>query len=342
MLVNLLLLLACLVLAFAEQGSSSIPWKSVALDASGKFQVAAAGYNYNLYKGYPIYLSDDYGSNWKQSKSPALDWRNVYSDSTGQTLVAYAVYNSRISSSTPPLYVSKDRGNTWTTAAPTTNTSFVNDITGNQTTLWTVTNSNLYYSNDDAKTWYQSTNIKNKKGTGYAVIGDFSIDTTGQHRYVICDGYLCFSDNSGQSYLTGLTATSVETDPSGQYVFALTDNSLWYSINSGYIFQEIKDYTKSGSNATVVPTFLKISSDHKYIYTLEKLYSSSNGVTTTYVTRFPVDNPVSSHLLSTTYTITDVAISNNGKTILVSTSDGFLHLTTNGGTNWSGLDLSKM
>eukprot|EP01040_Poterioochromonas_malhamensis_P012736 gene12736-13951_t len=92
MLVNLLLLLAFLALALAEKtkGVPTIYWKSVAIDASGKYHVAAAAYNNDWDQGYPLYLSDDYGVNWKQSKSPEIDWRNVYSDSTGQLLIGYA------------------------------------------------------------------------------------------------------------------------------------------------------------------------------------------------------------------------------------------------------------
>ncbi len=49
MLVNLLLLIAFLVVAFAEKSGPALNWQSV---ASGKYHVAAAAYNNEWDKGY--------------------------------------------------------------------------------------------------------------------------------------------------------------------------------------------------------------------------------------------------------------------------------------------------
>ncbi len=53
---------------------------------------------------------------------------------------------------TPPLYISRGRGTTWATAS--SSYYFPGDIIGTNQTLWTVTNKNLYYSNDIGKNWY--------------------------------------------------------------------------------------------------------------------------------------------------------------------------------------------
>eukprot|EP01040_Poterioochromonas_malhamensis_P019023 gene19023-22370_t len=48
-------------MTFAEKAGPVLNWKGVAIDASGKYYVAAAAYNNDWDQGYPIYLSDDYG-----------------------------------------------------------------------------------------------------------------------------------------------------------------------------------------------------------------------------------------------------------------------------------------
>eukprot|EP01040_Poterioochromonas_malhamensis_P017090 gene17089-19561_t len=337
MLTNLLLLLAFLALAFAEKSTSTLSWRTVAIDASGKYHVAAATFNNDLKQGYPIYLSDDYGANWRQSKSPTLDWRNVYSDSTGQLLIGYAGYNSLSSSSYPPLYISKDRGNTWTTGAATNSYSltFNNDITSTNSTLWTVMNSNLYSSNDVAKTWVQSTKIINPSGY-VATVDDASLDSTGTNRYVTCDGGFCASHNSGSSY-TGVynqpePIHSVETDSTGQYVFTLSSGYLKYSTDHGSTFAVLKDYSVTGS-PFVQTTFLKITSDHKYVYVIEKTSSTTSTDTIYDLVRVTVSSKTSTTLLSTS-NLNDVAISATGTSILVSTTSK-LYTTSNSGSSWT-------
>mmetsp|Transcript_18638 Transcript_18638/g.20263 ORF Transcript_18638/g.20263 Transcript_18638/m.20263 type:complete len:342 (-) Transcript_18638:148-1173(-) len=341
MLVNLLLLLAFLALAFAEKAGPALNWKSVAIDTSGKYHVAAAAYNNDWDQGYSIYLSDDYGANWSQSKSPSLDWRNIYSDSTGQLLIGYAAYNSFTSSSYPPLQISKDRGNTWTTGASTSSLSFNKDITaaGNSSTLWTVLNSNLYSSTDDGKTWASTTKILNAKGTGYAVIGDGSVDSTGKHRYVTCDGGFCASHNSGQTWTTNwsLLASSVETDATGQYVFILTDKAIQYSSDYGSTFTITKDYTVPYSSKNLDSTILKISSDHQYVYTLENLYFSS---TSWNIARYSLSTKATTYLLTTYDTINDFAFNDAGTNLVVSTTNGKLLTTTDSGFHWTTHNLS--
>lgn len=337
MLTNLLLLLTFLAVTFAEKSTPALNWKTVAIDASGKYHVAAPAFNNDLKQGYPIYLSDDYGANWRQSKSPTLDWRNVYSDSTGQLLIGYAVYNSLSSSSYPPLYISKDRGNTWTTGAATNSYSltFSNDITSTNSTLWTVMNSNLYYSNDVAKTWVQSTKIINPYGY-VATIDHASLDSTGTNRYVTCDGGFCASHNGGSTY-TGVynqpePLHSVETDSTGQYVFTLSSGYLKYSTDHGSTFVVLKDYSVAGS-PYVQTTILKITSDHKYVYLIEKTSSTTSTATIYNLVRLTVSSKSSTTLLSTT-NWTDFAISGTGTSIIVSTTSN-LYTTNNSGSSWT-------
>lgn len=333
MLVNLLLLIAFLGVAFAEKSGPALNWQSVAIDSSGKYHVAAAAYNNEWDKGYPIYLSDDYGVSWKQSKSPEFDWRNIYSDPTGQLLIGFAVYNNYSSFSTPPLQISKDRGNTWTTGADTTSFWVRNEITASNSSLWTVVNSGWYESADVGKHWSKVANIVNKQSTAYVSIADGSVDWSGQHHYVSCDGAFAASHNSGQSYTTywSVLSTSVETDPTGQYVFILTDKSLSYSADYASTWTVLKDFTVSGS-LVVTPTFLKITSDHKYVYLLEK--SSSTSTTTTLV-RFTVSSKSSKTVFSTSYTVNDVAISDTGNSMIISTTSNLFYTTKNSGSNWT-------
>mmetsp|Transcript_18641 Transcript_18641/g.20266 ORF Transcript_18641/g.20266 Transcript_18641/m.20266 type:complete len:340 (-) Transcript_18641:167-1186(-) len=332
MLVNLLLLLAFLALAFAEKAGPALNWKSVAIDTSGKYHVAAAAYNNDWDQGYPLYLSDDYGVNWRQSKSPEIDWRNVYSDSTGQLLIGYAVYNSFSSSSYPPLYISKDRGNTWETGSSTSSTSFGNDITGTNSTLWTVISYNLYYSSDIGKNWYKSTNLVNQQGNAYALVRDGAVDPTGKHRYVVADAGFYASHNSGQTYTPNYSFVfnSVETDSTGQYVFILNAATLQYSTDYASTWTVLKDFTVSGS-PVVTATFLKVTSDNKYVYMLQKSSSSS---TTTNLVRFTVSTKSSATVFSTTNTVNDVAVSATGNSIIVSTTASLFYTTNNSGSTW--------
>ncbi len=329
MLVNLLLLIAFLALAFAEKAGPALNWKGVAIDASGKYHVAAAAYNNDWDQGYPIYLSDDYGVNWRQSKSPAIDWVNVYSDSTGQFLLGYAAYNSFSSSSSPPLYISKDRGNTWETAAYF---SAPFDIIGTNASLWTVSGTYSYTSDDVAKTWYMTGKIINGSGN-YVKVTDIAVDSTDKHRYMTCDGGLCFSHNSGQTYTSNFSfpATAIEIDSTGQYVFVLNSKNLQYSTDYASTWTVLQDFTVSGSPA-VTTNFLKITADHKYVYMLQKSSSSS---TTTNLVRFTVSSKSSKTLFSTTNTVNDVAISATGNSIIVSTTANLFYTTNNSGTNWT-------
>eukprot|EP01040_Poterioochromonas_malhamensis_P015599 gene15599-17485_t len=329
MLVNLLLLLTFLAVAFA---GPALNWQSVAIDASGKYHIAAAAYNNDWAQGYPIYLSDDYGVSWRQSKSPGLDWRNVYSDSTGQLLIGYAAYNSFSSSSSPPLYISKDRGNTWTAGSTTAGYPFTSDITKTNSTLWTVLNLSLYASTDYGKVWTITGKFMIQQNTVYTPVRDASLDATGQHRYVVCDDAFFASHNSGASYTPyyNLLFKSVETDSTGQYVFLLNAATLQYSSDYASTWTVLKDFTVSGA-PVVTPTFLKITSDNKYVYMLQKSSSSS---TTTNLVRFTVSSKASKTVFSTSYWVNDVAISASANSMSVSTTSNLLYTTNNAGTTW--------
>jgi|EP01040_Poterioochromonas_malhamensis_P012741 hypothetical protein len=327
MLVNLLHLLAFLALAFAEKSGPALNWKSVAIDASGKFQVAAAAYNNDLHQGYPIYLSDNYGVSWRQSKSPEFDWVNVYSDSTGQTLIAYATHNS---SYIPPLQISTDRGNTWTDGAYTSGWKFTSEITGDSnSTLWTVLNPQFYYSSDIGKNWHPAT------GFSDASVLDGAVDSTGYYRYVVTDYDGFFASYDGQNWqLTTLgnaeIFTSVETDPTGQYVFVLNSKTLKYSTDYAHTWTDLQNFAGSGS-PVVIPTFLKITSDHKFVYMLQKSSSSSP---TTNLVRFTVSSKTSTIVFSTNNTVNDVAISATSYSMIVSTNASAFYTTKNSGITW--------
>ncbi len=177
-------------------------------------------------------------------------------------------------------------------------------------------NSGWYESFDVGKHWSKVANIVNKQSNAYVSITDGSVDWSGQHHYVSCDGAFAASHNNGQSYTTywSVLSTSVETDPTGQYVIILTDKSLSYSADYASTWTVLKDFTVSGS-PVVTPTFLKITSDHKYVYLLEK--SSSTSTTTTLV-HFTVSSKSSKTVFSTSYTVNDVAISDTGNSMIIS------------------------
>jgi len=340
MICNLLIVFAFLAFAFADKvkETEKLNWKSVSIDDSGKYHVAVAAYNNESKKGYPFYLSNDYGESWFQSTSPQLDWRNVYSDSTGQTLIGYAEHNSLASSSVPPLYISKNRGGSWKSGASTVDFPVTNDIAGNNNgTLWVSVNSHLYSSSDFGSTWTISTNIPVKDASSSAaVIGSsVAVDSTGQYIYIICDGGLCISQDGGKTFQADYKniIKFVTTDSTGQYVAVLTDKSLRYSTYYASNWKDIKTYTNF--KVTAVPkNFLKMISPHKYIITVE----ATPGTVTTYrVMQYDIGNIYPTEITLFTFydDVNDIAVSSSGKSMVLSTVDaGVLYSTKDSGASW--------
>ncbi len=336
MICNLLIVFAFLAFAFADKvkETEKLNWKSVAIDASGKYHVAVAAYNNELKKGYPFYLSNDYGDHWFPSNSPKLDWRNVYSDSTGQTLIAYAEYDPVASSSSiPPLYITTNRGGSWQTGASTVDFPVTNEIAGNSNrTLWTSVNSHLYSSNDLGSTWTVSTNIPSTSSV--AVIGSsVAVDSTGQYIYIICDGGLCISQDGGKTFQANYNyfVKTVATDPTGQYVAILTDKYLNFSNDFGTTWKNVKDYTVPG--VTAVPKdFLKVIADHNHVFTVE---SSLETVISYSLVRYDVATYTQRTLFEFFNDVNDIAISSSGKSMVMSTvEEGALFSTSDSGATW--------
>lgn len=85
--------------------------------------------------------------------------------------------------------------------------------------------------------------------------------------FITRDGGFCSPHNSGQTYTKNWSflVTSVESDSTGQYVFILTDKYLQYSSDYASTWTVLPDFTVSDA-PVVTPTFLKITSDNKYVY----------------------------------------------------------------------------
>ena len=100
-----------IIVAFSDAATTGFPWLSVATDATGHL---LAGCGSSGYTATSIAISDDSGTNWKNTASPVLPWWAVASDNSGKVLAAVANCQSANFIGCTSPYVSIDRGAKWT------------------------------------------------------------------------------------------------------------------------------------------------------------------------------------------------------------------------------------
>ena len=217
---------------FAQKWSQNIAtsgaWTSIALSASGQYQVACIN-------GGALWYSSNYGQTWTASATvgtTALAWSAVASSGSGQYMSACV--------STGNIWYSVNYGQTWTSAASSLAWSAIAISTSGQYQVACVTSGALWYSSNYGQTWTASTT----SGTTSLAWTAITISASGQYVYACVNtGNIWYSTNYGQTWTstaTSLAWTSIATCSTGKYVVAcVTAGYIWYSINYGQTWTSV-------------------------------------------------------------------------------------------------------
>ena len=208
---------------------------SIAISASGRYQVAAASLN-----GYGIYYSSTYGQTWTQaSGTSTFSWVQVCVSESGQYMSA-CNYTSFI-------YYSRNYGVTWTASTSTNGNSIAARYAGiacsasGQYQVTRVVSGGIYYSTNYGITWTIS-NITTTSASEYAY---GAMSASGQYTIFPSSDGMYISTTYGQSWIltiNGIATPSVlsrtSMSASGQYQLVSSNSTgstggVCYSSNYG-------------------------------------------------------------------------------------------------------------
>ena len=208
---------------------------TIAISASGRYQVAAASVN-----GYGIYYSSTYGQTWTQaSGTTAFSWVQVCVSESGQYMSA-CNYTSFI-------YYSTNYGVTWTASTSTNGNSIAARYAGiacsalGRYQVARVVSGGIYYSTNYGVTWTIS-NITTTSATEYTY---GAMSASGQYTIFPSSDGMYISTTYGQSWIltiNGIATPSVlsraSMSASGQYQLVSSNSTgstggVCYSSNYG-------------------------------------------------------------------------------------------------------------
>jgi hypothetical protein len=334
----------------------------VAISSNGQYLAVVADNYDNKFKNLGIWISSNYGVNWKQSNAAYLDWNALGMDNTGQYLVA-GVYGGQI-------YTSSNYGLDWTvqtSGLPATanwiSISFSNNSDPSSTSQYVYAQPSIddpYYSTDRGITWFLS-NGAAYWGNGMASSSD------GKYAYYGAvpggaQGIYATINYGADSQFKLINATSgnwnyIATDSTGQYVVVVnTDNNADYTIGNYGIWLS----TNCGSNivegTTQTVTWTQIAVQNLLWQSISLVKVGTNLLITAicfngliYVCNYnTLDNTYSWTLNSATTSggifpatyLIDIKSSSNGTKLVMCSLNGGVWLSSDSGASWSQSTLS--
>lgn len=232
----------CLVFAFNAVicAADLRYWNDVASDSSGQYLAAISYWGNNT-----ISLSNDFGISWHLSTtltSTDYEWTGVYSDPTGQMLIIsskpFAPHVLKA-----PIFISQDRGQTWTTNDEASWGYFMRYLVGDATgkSLWT-RNAQLIRSNDGGKHWDEVVLLNSMDNSDCGMASD----ANGSNLFVCYGVYIMVSNDGGVTWKATLRVSpsdgnwvNVVTDSSGTYVFAVSQGAFYASVDFGQTWTQV-------------------------------------------------------------------------------------------------------
>lgn len=260
-----------------------------------------------------------------------------------------------LASQTEGVYISSDYGWYWTKTLDASANAFVDAavaITADGKTMYAATEGPtspqntringgyLYKSSDYGLTWTQVTSAGTKlwskiavsdDGTKLVAITEATTGFTSGNYVVTKNPELFYSTNSGSSWTnqgadSGWNSVSISSDGSRMWAGS-TNSGAWLSSNSGSTWTQKRSVGQSSLSA---------SADGRVVIAIESSIlkmTSDTGTTWSTVAR-PSAGVGSTNLAG-------VAISGNGKNLVLAVNNGFLLISNNAGASWIQSDYNN-
>lgn len=201
-----------------KSNSISSTWSSIAMSASGKYQLVV---NDNEHDSIYIYTSNDYGNTWVYTNLPSFFWTSVAVSASGK-------YQSICGQGS--IYRSIDFGITWESTYVSNKRFSDISISSSGQYQSTCSDGYIYVSNDYGETW-TDTNTPNNSWQS------ISISSSGQYQSVVGDGQIYISNNYGVTWIytsaPSLDWKCITISSSGQYQSIIAFNIIYISNNYG-------------------------------------------------------------------------------------------------------------
>ena len=221
------------------QTATSLAWRAVSCSASGQYMSACVNTGF-------IWYSTNFGVTWTQAAT-SLAWSSITMSASGQIQVACVNGES--------IWYSSNYGQTWTTSGVTNSAwSSVSVSASGQYASACVNGGSIWYSSNYGQTWTTS-------GVANSAWASVAVSATGKLQSAcVTGGFIWFSTNYGQSWTQSGSLSSnwtlVEMDASGQYQIAVTSTTVAPSLSTAlYAFSSFA-FTPCGAIDRLGPTTL--------------------------------------------------------------------------------------